>query len=272
MKYIIKFSFIGSIAVVSFAAIVAFSPDATAAELSASESSLTFGTGVGIGPDYLGSKKNKTVPMLLLDYQHRSGLFASTQRGIGWGGESKAFEYSLAVNGRAERTDQDHKSLSFKSGSSELLGMGTVKSSAVAQGNITYRLGDSARIHVNFEAPLTHRDNGSTVQLGGEYTVWHSVANSVELNGSMDVADGKYMRTYFGVSATQSAASGYAIYAPKSGLYKVELSVGWTHRIDQHWRVVTVAGLERLTGDAGKSPISLRKNAPQGGVMVSYSY
>ncbi|MCE4556603.1 MipA/OmpV family protein [Roseateles cellulosilyticus] len=272
MKAIAHLSSVGGLAIIAFAAMVAFPPEVTATELSPTESSLTLGAGIGVVPDYLGSNKNKAVPMLLLDYQHRNGLFASTQRGIGWAGEHGVFHYSFAVNGRAERTDQDHRSLDFKTGSSELLGMGRVKASVVGQGTFTVRLGDSASVHMAVEAPLTQRDNGRTVQFGGDYTVWRSARNSIALNGSLDLGDRKYMQTYFGVTQAQSLASGYANYTPAAGLYKANLSLGWTHRVDTHWRVVTVAGAERLLSDAGDSPLARRKTAPQAGVLVSYSY
>lgn len=236
------------------------------------ETSLTLGAGVGVRPAYEGSKQNKGVAVPLLDYQNSNGLFVSTQRGVGWTGGDSRLQYSLAVNGRAERTDQHHKSFDFKSGSDELAGMGTVKSSAVGQVSIAYRLDDRTSLRAGVETPLSHRDNGSTAQVGGEYTLWAAPKDSVALGGALTLADGKYMRTYFGVTPAQSAASGYAPYVPKSGLYKANLNVDWTHRIDSRWKLVAIVGVEHLTGDAGNSPITLRKTAPQGVLLASYAY
>ena len=235
-------------------------------------SSLTVGAGVAAAPTFAGSRDVKATVLPLLDYQHQSGFFASTQRGIGWDGGSEGIQYRLAVNARSERNDKEHKAFSYDTGGKQLLGMGTVKASAVGLAGVTLRLGKKASLKAGVELPLTQRTNGSTVQFGGDYLLLGGGKDSISLGSTLEAGDGKYMRTYFGVTGEQSLRSGYSVYTPKAGLYKASLNLGWTHQIDEHWSLVSTAGVGRLLGDASRSPLAFRKTSAQGAVMVSYAY
>ncbi|PUA17747.1 hypothetical protein C7W93_17950 [Glaciimonas sp. PCH181] len=61
------------------------------------ENMLTIGAGAAYGPRYSGSNQNRVGPALLLDYQMQNGLFASTMRGLGYGGQLGDLHYSAAL-------------------------------------------------------------------------------------------------------------------------------------------------------------------------------
>lgn len=238
----------------------------------AKTSTLTIGAGVGVSPRFAGSKENQVGLAPLLDYQHESGFFASTMRGIGWGTEAEGFKFSAALGARGERSDKKRSVLGAGGGSEELKGMGKVKASAVGLFSAGFKLGDSAELRAALELPLTQRDNGRALHLGAELPLLQGKQDSLSLSASASYGDGKYLRTYFGVTPTQSAASGYALFTPKAGFYKTELNLAWTHRVDDHWSVVTTGGVSHLLGDAGKSPLARRKTAPEGAVLLTYTY
>lgn len=235
-------------------------------------STLTLGAGLGVSPRFGGSKENQVGVGPLLDYQHESGFFASTMRGIGWGTETDGFKFSAALGARGERSDKKRSVLGTGGGSAELKGMGKVKASAVGLFSAGFKLGDSAELRASLELPLTQRENGRALHLGAELPLLQGKQDSLSLSASASYGDTKYLRTYFGVTPLQSANSGYALYTPKAGFYKTELSLAWTHRLDERWSVVGMAGVSHLLGDAGKSPLARRKTAPEGGLMVTYTY
>ncbi len=65
----------------------------------------------------------------------------------------------------------------------------------------------------------------------------------------------KYTRTFFGVSAAESLASGLQAYQPSGGIYAFGVVGGAHVRLDKNWGLYAYAGYDRLTGDAASSPI-----------------
>ncbi len=239
----------------------------------ASESSFTLGAGVAFGPRFMGSKENQASPALVADYQHSSGFFASSLRGIGWGGGSDALKYSLALSLRGERDEKNEKGgLGGKSGGKELLGMGKVKSSALGLFTLGSQVHKRLGLHAALELPLSHRENGRALHLGGSLQLLQGPRDTVALDFGASWGDNKYQRTYFGVNAQQSQNTGYAIYTPKSGFYQSELSLNWSRQLNERWGLTSVLGVSHLLGDAADSPLARRKTAPQGAVFVTYRY
>ncbi|MBV8033686.1 MipA/OmpV family protein [Roseateles sp.] len=249
-------------------------PGASAADAPspAKDSTLTVGAGLGVAPPFMGSKENQVVFAPLLDYQHESGFFASTQRGLGWGGGSDALKFSLALSGRGERTDKPGHVLGAGGGSKELRGMGSVKASVLGLAGVSLRLGERAELSATAELPLTQRNNGGALHLGGHLLLLQQGQQSLSLGATLNYGDRKYLRTYFGVTPQQSQDSGYAAYTPKAGFYKADLTLLWTLRLDEHWGITAAGGMGRLLGEAAKSPLARRRTAPEGGVMLTYTY
>ncbi len=81
-------------------------------------------------------------------------------------------------------------------------------------------------------------------------------------------ASGPYMRSYFGVTAAQAAASGYPVYRPTSGLKDINAGLNASYRIADRWSVVTNVNYKRLMGDAADSPIVRIAGSPN---QMNYS-
>ena len=247
---------------------------ATAAEMPRQEngSSLTLGIGVGRAPRVLGSKESQTGAAPVFDYQHESGFFVGSRRGLGWAGGSETFKYSVALGARERRDEKDHSLLGTGTGGKELEGMGDVKASALGLIGVGVQLSKQLGVNAALEVPLTQRNNGAALHLGMSYALLQTEQDAVALGAKLSYGDTKYLRTYFGVTAQQSQNSGYASFTPKAGFYKTDLTLTWSHRIDEHWSVTTMGGVTRLLGDAGNSPLARRKTSPQGGVLVTYTF
>lgn len=67
--------------------------------------------------------------------------------------------------------------------------------------------------------------------------------------------DDSYSRTYFGVTAAESAASGLAAYTPSGGALSAGIEIGATYALNDQWGIDSALTWTRFTGDAANSPI-----------------
>ena len=233
---------------------------------------LTLGGGVDVAPRYSGSDKSRVTAAQVVDYAMANGLFISTTRGLGYGNRVGNLDYSAALSYRAGRKDRDVSSDSIASGSDYLRGMGDVKGSAVVVPGLGYRVTDWLNVQLQAEVPVSERDNGEAVHFGIASPLYTSPENSVTLALTGSWGSSKYMQTYYGVSAAQSAASGFARHDAGSGIYAYSLNLDWTHKLTSRWSLLAAAGVTQLTGEAGDSPIVQRKTSPVGSLKVTYSF
>ena len=233
---------------------------------------LTLGGGVDVAPRYSGSDKSRVGAAQVVDYAMANGFFINTTRGVGYGNDIGNLDYSAAVSYRTGRKDKDVSSDSISSGSDYLRGMGDIKGSAIVVPGLGYKLTDWLHLQLQAEVPVSERDNGEAVHFGISSPLYTSPNNAVTLALTSSWGSGKYMQTYYGVSAAQSAASGFARHDAGAGIYAYSLNLDWTHRLTSRWSVLAAAGVTQLTGDAADSPIVQRKTSPTGSLKVTYSF
>ncbi|WP_207760430.1 MipA/OmpV family protein [Herbaspirillum robiniae] len=254
------------------APVVAQPVDPALASAAPGEGVLTLGAGAAFGPRYSGSDKRAGSAALLFDYVSPGGFFAGTARGIGYGNQHGMWRYSAALGYRPGRKDSDQNGLTGATGSAYLRGMGEVKGSAVALLGVGLAPADWVALALQAELPLSQRDNGSVLRFSFSTPLYRGQDDTLTFGLTASFGDGKYMRTYYGVSESQSAASGFAAYRPKAGLFEHRLELGWRHKFNAEWAFNVSAGVRQLTSDAGKSPIVQRKTAPVGSLFVTYTY
>ncbi|OWQ48406.1 hypothetical protein CDL60_07485 [Roseateles noduli] len=235
-------------------------------------STIVVQAGVAVSTRYAGSDERMIVPLLGVEYAHASGFFASTQRGIGYAGSAGALSYGAALGYRGKREEKKTSGLGFSSGSKYLRGMGEVEGSATANLMLSYAVMERLQLQAATEQPVSNRENGALYSVGAAATLIEDGKNTVVLSMSANAGDKKYMQTYHGVTAAQSARSGYAAYTPKAGAHLAEAGVSWQHKLSSEWSVTAMAGAQTLLGDAKKSPLTRRTTSPVGAVYVSYSY
>ncbi|TDT57004.1 outer membrane scaffolding protein for murein synthesis (MipA/OmpV family) [Enterobacter sp. AG5470] len=233
---------------------------------------LTLGGGVDVAPRYSGSDKSRATTALVLDYSMANGFFISSTRGIGYGNNIGKLDYSAALSYRAGRKDRNVDSDSVSYGSDELRGMGDVKGSAIGVPGLGYGVTDWLNVQLQAEVPISERSNGTALHFGITSPLYTSPKNSVTLALTGSWGTSQYMQTYYGVSASQSAASGFAQYDARSGIYAYNMNIDWTYKLTPDWSVVTAAGYTQLTGDARNSPIVQRKSSPTGSLKVTYRF
>ena len=233
---------------------------------------LTLGGGVDVGPRYSGSEQARVSAAQVVDYSMANGFFIGTTRGIGYGNNVGNLDYSAALSYRTGRKDKDVSSDSISSGSDELRGMGEIKGSAIVVPGLGYKVTDWLNLQLQAEVPVSERDNGEAVHFGLSSPLYTSPTNAVTLALTGSWGSDKYMQTYYGVNAAQSAASGFARHDAGAGIYAWSMNLDWTHKLTSRWSVLASAGVTQLTGDAGDSPIVHRKTSPTGSLKVTYSF
>ncbi|MFZ6870768.1 MipA/OmpV family protein [Undibacterium sp. Di27W] len=257
---------------IAFSSFMAMSFSAQAQDKPAQEPETTavMGAGFFYAPEYLGAKKNRFGPALFGEYQNKNGFFLSSSRGIGYSQKVDNFSLSAGLGYRAGREDsRDSHSLSS---SDDLKGMGDISGSATLNLNAstTFAGGISASFGTNLA--LSRRENGNAYHFGLSAPVFQTTSDKVEIGGSLTYSDAKYNQTYFGVTPTQTANSGYRTFSPKAGFSQALGTVSWTHVIDKNWSVRSAAGVSQVLGDAADSPLTKKKTSPILLTTVNYTF
>ncbi|HDI3032588.1 TPA: MipA/OmpV family protein [Cronobacter turicensis] len=254
------------------AAILALLASPIQAAEQAESNVLTLGGGVDVAPRYSGSNKSRATTAVVLDYAMANGFFISTTRGIGYGNHIGKVDYSAGLSYRPGRKDRDVGSDSISYGSDELRGAGDIKGSAIVVPGLGYEVNEWLSLQLQAEVPVSERNNGEAVHFSIVSPLFKSWKNTVTLALNSSWGSRKYMQTYYGVNAAQSAGSGFARYDAGAGIYDYSLNIDWDHRFNQNWSVNAAAGVTQLTGDASNSPLVHRKTSPVGGLKVTYRF
>lgn len=148
-----------------------------------------------------------------------------------------------------------------ESSSDELAGMGSIRSTV------------RARLGVRWEpAPLWQLSLGTSADIfgrGGGYTVSGGLSRTIPLGGSQRLilgtgvtgAGDRYLQTWYGVTAAQSATSGYPVYLPKEGLRDWSVGATWRTEINSDWAAFASTSATRLLGPAAGSPLVRQRDS-----------
>lgn len=151
-----------------------------------------------------------------------------------------------------------------------LEGLGDVDGGIVAGGFVGYRIGS-----VLFDAAFQNTfsdDGGYLIRFGAE--IERPLRERLTFTGRIGAtyADEEYMQNYFGVSAAQSAASGFAQFDADAGFKDVFAEVGLKAKLDERWEAKASVRYSRLIGDAADSPIVESENQFTTTLGVSYKF
>jgi outer membrane protein len=86
------------------------------------------------------------------------------------------------------------------------------------------------------------------------------------------MGDAQYNQTYFGVTPSQHASSGFDRYAPGSGIYAYSLTASWIHMFDKRWSTDFVLSGTRYTNKVADSPVVQRKTGITVLASVGYAF
>jgi outer membrane protein len=152
-----------------------------------------------------------------------------------------------------------------------LHGLGDINSTARATLFASYTL-DWATLRTNVSTDIGGHGEGTLagLDLEGRYRPIERLTLSA--GPGMTWASGPYMRTFFGVDAAQSAASGLPQFQATSGLDAVHFSLGADYRLTTAWNLRAHASLARLRGDAADSPITETRSQNSYALFATYRF
>ena len=224
---------------------------------------ITLGGGVGAGPDYLGAKdyRVEVIPIASITYRDWLGLGPAGLRAtlIDWNG-FRAGPVIGFMGGR-DQSDDSH-----------LNGLGDIQTSLTGGIFASYRLGPFG-ISATARQAATHSENGFVGLLSLSYrTELIPKTLELEIGPELSFGDAQYDRTWFGVSPSQSAASGLPTFTPGGGLTDAGIQASLTYHWSDHILVRGFADIKELTGDSADSPIVQDKTQARFGMGVAYHF
>lgn len=221
---------------------------------------VALGGGLASVPRYEGASKNRLrfAPLLEISDGH---FFAGTSRGIGY---NFSDDNSLQYGARVTLAPYRRQSVDVR-----LNGMGDIGYAAEVGGFLDARF---SPWYVT--SSIASSSHGAHLELGGGYNMQLSEADKLRTGLEIDWANGKYMQTYFGVSAPQSAASGGVLtsYNASSGIKDYALKLNWMHSYSKEW--FSNAGIiyKQLAGSAKNSPLTQRNSMSTVSFVVGYNF
>ncbi len=227
------------------------------------------GGGAMLAPDYQGSDdyEFKPIPDIEINYRDalvlkNTALSYDAMRAISPGSNWKAGPRARYVFGR----DQDDNAA--------LRGLGDVDPSVEVGGFVGYGVGPwSGELSVMQDVADGH--DGLIAEVSGGYGFRFTPRLGARVSAGVTYADDSYMQSYFGVTPSQAARSGYAAQDADAGFKDAGLTLGLTYGLTENWALGGFLGYTRLLGDAADSQIVDREgsaNQIRTGLTLSYTF
>lgn len=138
--------------------------------------------------------------------------------------------------------------------SPDLAGLGDVGTSFELGAFVSYTKGPM-RLRARARHDVIGGHDGGTLRLDAAYTILQAAPVALGVNVTSTWATKAYMRSYFGITPAQSAASGLPAHAPGAGFKDLGAEVNANYIFASQWAVVANVGYKRLLGGAADSPL-----------------
>lgn len=213
---------------------------------------VTMGLGVAETARYVGSDQQRLRLMPVLNATWSNGWFAGFPRGIGYNfSADPRIEYGLKLG-----VDMGRKS----NVSPALNGLGNIGARPEPGAFVNYSLSKELRLTTGLRYGAGRDSQGMLLDAGLHYHIPVDDKQAMTVGVSTTYANSNYMQSYYGVNATQSASSGYAMYTPGAGIREIDLTASYRYKLDRQWSLLTGATLGQL-GSAVKAAPMTRSNA-----------
>lgn len=234
------------------------------------DTQITIGLGAGVMPRYAGSNEYRAVPVPVLNVTSSSGFFVESLQGVGFRHDINDILFASASIGYDAGRKESNSGLS--PGSAKLRGMGEIKGAAVANIEAGVKLGSIGNFSIGISEPLSDRERGMTYHAQLSTPVLVSSQDNVSVSGGVVFGSAKYNQTFFGVTATQSAHSGYVQYKSGAGVNAVNAALSWTHSFNATWSVSSMVGATHYQKEAARSPLVFAKTNYSAFTTLNYSF
>ena len=138
-----------------------------------------------------------------------------------------------------------------------LEGIDDVRRTLRARFSATWQVEPGWKVASGLNVDLLGHGGGNVLDLGATHERRWSEATTWSLSAAVTAGDARYMRSWYGVSESGSAASGKPVYLPGAGLRDIGFSSGWRTEVGQDWIVLWGGSIGRLLGPAAASPLTM---------------
>lgn len=218
-------------------------------------------------PLYDGAELTRTQGGPLINIRYKDLWFASVGEGIGfnlWTGEHYRAGLALSYDlGRYVHQDVSH-----------LTGLGDIKMAPAGKAFVSYAVSKRFPMVVRADVrQIVGGADGMVADFDAYMPLPGSSRHFIMFAGpSYTWANHRYMQKEFGVTGSQSIASGYPSFDAHSGSDAAGLGFSSTGFITPHWLVNFDTAINRLLGSAAGSPITQRKTQHVFVLSVGYNY
>ncbi|MBK7002595.1 MAG: MipA/OmpV family protein [Rhodoferax sp.] len=150
--------------------------------------------------------------------------------------------------------------------------MGDVEERAVLSGYVGASIAKGLWLRSSLELGSGNTREGAVLKLGASYAVPINASLGLNLSAGATFANANHMGSYFGVNAAQSAASGYATYAPSAGLRDVGIGIGLIYKITPKWGLGIGVNATALSNTTMDSPLVRRPRYATAMLGVVYGF
>jgi MipA family protein len=147
-----------------------------------------------------------------------------------------------------------------ESESDQLAGMGNIKHTVRSRLGLRWEPAPLWSLSLASGLDLLGTGGGYTVEAGVSRTFVIDARQRVILGAGLTGAGDRYLQTWYGVTAQQSARSGLPVFTPGEGLRDVHTSATWRIEVNPQWAGFASLGASRLLGPAAASPLTLQAN------------
>ncbi len=224
---------------------------------------VSIGAGAAGGPVFPGASRYRTEPIFLGSLAYR-GLAYLGQAGLGSSEIfAPGFHFGPVVDFSGGRNTTSDK---------HLTGLENISPTIAAGAIALWRFEGSELIGIVRQSVI-HTNYGlvGRVQLDRRITLMPEKLTLL-FGPEADFGNGRYQRTWFGVSPVQAAASGLPAYKPVGGVADAGMLVNLDYRFSEHILVRTFGEFRLLLGSDARSPIVQNKTQAIFGVGVAYSF
>lgn len=220
------------------------------------------GLGVVSTPVYQGAEQRRLMGAPLFEYRWSNGVFVGGDGLLGYQlSRSPGLQYGLLLGIDRGRKERDALALA---------GLGDVQESVTAGGYAKASLGGGLSLSASLQAGSGNDQAGALFNMGIAYALPLSPAVQVRISANASIANSEYMASYFGVSAAQSARSGYQTFQPEGGLRDASVGLDVVYPLAPRWLLIGSVRSTTLLGSTIKSTLVRTRNDSV--VMAGFAY
>jgi outer membrane protein len=257
---------VGSSCLAAVAALTFLAPQAGAADLKPAAATarehdivLEIGGGAVVRPAYEGASDYEVSPwpIVQLRYLWLPGFGVVKNDNP----RREGFAFAPSFRYVSKRQSADYAALT---------GLNDVDAAFEVGGRLAYTFG-FLRLHGNLRQGFGGHD-GLVGEAGLDFLLYPDDRTEIGIGPRISYADADYMRTYLGVTAAESAASGLRAFNPGGGLKGVGAELAARYALTPAWAISGAFTWERLVGDAADSPIVQAGDVDQFTARLGLSY